>query len=136
MHRRQLPSAKRARFQRFGAWLAVVAMGLHLLVMATHRPANAAPARHEAEHCMEGDGQHHGDAPVHDKSGGLLHHTKFCAICQSLQAGGTPLLASCISLHAPIAIGEVQHTRATQLWVTRVGHGVLHLRGPPELRLV
>jgi hypothetical protein len=136
MHPREFFSIRRPRLRRFGAWLAIAAIGLHLLVAATHRPANAVPLSHDAEHCMESDGKHRGDAPLHDKSNGLAHHAKFCAICQSLQAGGTPLLESCISVDAPTAVAEIRHACAKQPWIARRGYGILHLRGPPELRLV
>src|SRR5262245_24636143 len=132
MHPNQF-AMRRPRLRRLGAWLGILAIFGHLLLMATHQPASAAPVQQLAEHCAESSDAHPHQAPVHHQDGGgLAHHAKFCAICSAMHAAAPPPQAPFV-VAIPWATADIVVSLAADTPPPHLVLTDLNPRGPPSL---
>jgi hypothetical protein len=81
--------------RRFGAKHAALAVGFHVLAMASHQPAAAALVADVLHaHCHDEAPA----APAHDSGAPHRQHAPPCPICQSLQAFVPPPQAPAVAL--------------------------------------
>jgi hypothetical protein len=117
--------------QRFGAVLAALAVGLHVLLMAAHQPPAAAQALFDDPHalCLSNpDG-----TPVQNDSGAPQHpQAPFCPICQTLHAAAPPPAAPLLAA-APWAVLHRVDPPAGAASPPRLVLTDLNPRGPPVL---
>ncbi len=119
--------------KRLAAWSAVLALGIHTLVMGFHSPAVGAVAApsavaapcHGADHDHAANGATEGD-PVKDQG----HRSTWCPICQSLQTSGY-LPQSDATLDAPLPGAVDRIAGAAELPLRRLTVASLGARGPP-----
>jgi Protein of unknown function (DUF2946) len=88
--------------RRLGAWLAIVAIGVHVVAMAVHHSASAAPLPDPMTALCISTGDAPADALAHpDGKGEATQHVRFCPFCETLHAGA-PLPQSTASVAAPL----------------------------------
>jgi hypothetical protein len=117
--------------RRLGAWLAVMAIGAHVLAMAMHHPVAAAALPDMTAALCIHSGEAPADAlPLPDADGGPVHHAWFCPFCQALHAGA-PLPQSGASVDAPLIPAGGPAAIAAPVPPPRLALGDLNPRGPP-----
>jgi hypothetical protein len=125
---------RRPLLRRWGAFLAVLAILAHTLVMAgAHQPAAAASAFPDP---MTGlcitSGEAPESAPAHEPGATTHHQGLFCPICQTLHAGGYAPQAPALSGPAWALFAEPAPATAAVL-SPRLVLTDLNPRGPPSV---
>jgi hypothetical protein len=118
--------------RRLGAWLMILAIGVHAVLLAAHQPAAAAglPDPMTAL-CITSGETLPGAGPHSDSESAPAHRMWLCPICQTLHAGA-PLPVSIASVDAPLLPDGGPVAISAPATAFALATGDLHPRGPPH----